>query len=280
MHPELEELNALDDPVDRAKRAGELVAEHQTVVTELSRIRREALEELVARGSKPGEIAKALGMTRARVSQLLSTGPRSERAFLGYGTLTVALGGKREGGKEQNKAGKVVTQEDMNSYERLRDLAQTLGLDTRYEVIQPPGFVNLNRDNLVVICGPRLSPLISQVLESDDKLGFERDQQGWYLVDKRAGQIHRSPMDAGEPRDHAYLGRLPRLDGRGTFLYIAGIHAIGAAGVVHFIENNLAELYAEAKTKRFSTLITCTFNPETLEVQSSQQLSPYYREGA
>jgi hypothetical protein len=34
-------------------------------------------------------------------------------------------------------------------------------------VIPPPGLVDLNRDNLVVICGPRLSPIIAQVLASD-----------------------------------------------------------------------------------------------------------------
>ena len=37
-------------------------------------------------------------------------------------------------------------------------------------------------------------------------------------------------MDNGEMCDFGYLGRLPRPDGRGTFLYIGGIHAAGTSG--------------------------------------------------
>jgi N-dimethylarginine dimethylaminohydrolase len=61
----------------------------------------------------------------------------------------------------------VVAQEDLQAYEDLQALARTLGLETRYEVVHPPCMINVNRDNLIVICGPRLSPLIAQLLESD-----------------------------------------------------------------------------------------------------------------
>ncbi|MGA5505797.1 hypothetical protein [Streptomyces umbrinus] len=73
----------------------------------------------------------------------------------------------------------------------------------------------------------------------------------------------------GSADDFGHLGRLPRLDGRGTFLYVAGIHAIGANGVVHFLENNRAELYREVRTRRFSTVISCRYAPETLDVLES-----------
>lgn len=46
-----------------------------------------------------GEL-KAVGMTPSRIGQLLSSGPRPERAFLGSGRLSVALGGKLEAAKE------------------------------------------------------------------------------------------------------------------------------------------------------------------------------------
>ena len=72
----------------------------------------------------------------------------------------------------------VVSQEGFQAYERLCELARTLGLDAHYEVIPPPGLVDLNRDNLVVICGPRLSPIIAQVLASDPNLGFAHDDHG------------------------------------------------------------------------------------------------------
>lgn len=275
MNSEVEALSELPDPVERAQRAGDLLTHHQAVVTELSRIRREALEELRAKGMTQAEMAAALGMTRGRISQLVTTGPPPERAFLGTATVTVALGGKVEGGKA--KPGPVVAQEDLNAYEQLRELAQGVKLDTTYEVIPPSGVVRLNRENLVVICGPRLSPLIGQVLESDPHLGFGVDEDGWHLLDRKLGQIYRSPMDTGTPGDFAYLGRLPRPDARGSFLYIAGIHAIGAGGVVHYLHQQMAELYREVRTRRFSTLISCEFDPESLEVLRSQRLTPLYR---
>jgi len=270
-----QEIARLAGPTERVLRANQLIAEYQATVAEISRLRREALEELMASGRTQTEIAAELGMTRARVGQLLSSCPRPERAFLGTGTITVALGGKREA--NSRGAGRVVAQEDMKAYDHLRELAKSFSLNTTYETVEPPGMLNLNRDNLIVICGPRLSPLLAQVLESDRSLGFENDHQGWHLVDRVTEAIHRSPMDIGQHRDYAYLGRLPRLDGRGLFLYIAGIHAMGAACVIHYLENNLAELYSEVKIRRFSTLISGDFDSETLEVSSSRRLTPLYR---
>lgn len=265
----------VEDPLRRAREAGELAARYQTAIAELSRIRREALEELVAAGMSQSQIAQRLGLTRTRVGQLLSTGPKAERAFLGSGTLTIAVGGKREA--KAVRPGPVVAQEDFQAYEEFQGLARTVGLETCYEVIHPPGIINLNRDNLVVICGPRLSPLIAQVLASDRHLGFERDDAGWYLVDRVEDKTYRSPMDEGESGDYAYLGRLPRLDGRGSFLYIAGIHAVGAAGVVHYLDNHLTDLYREVKTRRFSTIIRCAFDAATRRIESSKRVAPLYK---
>jgi hypothetical protein len=214
-------------------------------------------------------------MTRARVGQLLAAGPRSERLFLGTGPLTVALGGKLEAGKPD--PGPVVSQEGLQAYERLRELARTLGLEAEHEIIHPPGLVDLNRDNLVVICGPRLSPVVAQVLASDPNLEFKYDGRVWYLVDHATGTAYRSPRDDGEPGDYAYLGRLPRIDGRGSFLYFAGIHAPGNSGVVHYLEGHLEELYGEVRTGRFSTLIACRFDPDTRQITSSQRVTPLYR---
>src|SRR4029453_5748003 len=89
--------------------------------------------------------------------------------------------------------------EGFQAYERLCELARTLGLDARYEVIPPPGMVDLNRDNLVVICGPRLSPIIAQVLASDPNLGFAHDDHGWYLADHAPRTPHRPPPDPPPP---------------------------------------------------------------------------------
>ena len=70
------------------------------------------------------------------------------------------------------------------------------------------------------------------------------------------------------------------LDARGTFIYIAGIHAMGSNGVIHYLDQHLAEVYREVKTKRFSALIQCEFDPDTRKVSSSKLLTPLYTHGA
>ncbi|MFK3733153.1 hypothetical protein ACI2LJ_23155 [Streptomyces sp. NPDC088090] len=82
----------------------------------------------------------------------------------------------------------MITREDLGNFEHLRKLLGGMKLDAQYEVIPPSGTVNLNRENHVVICGPRLSPLIAQILEGDDNLGFAKDS-AWHLLgqDRRQG---------------------------------------------------------------------------------------------
>ncbi|OPG07147.1 transcriptional regulator [Streptomyces sp. GKU 895] len=280
MHADMEQVSGIAEPVDRAKAAIDLMATYQGWVLELSRIRREAIEEAQASGMTQAEIAKRLGVSRGRVGQLASAGPPPERAFFGTDLVTVSLGGKYEAGKTPEQSSEVVTREDIANFEHLRTLLAGMKLEAKYEVVPPTGIINLNRDNHVVVCGPRLSPIVAQVLEGDDNLAFEKDH-AWHLVDRKAGEKYRSPMDEdGSAGDFGYLGRLPRLDGRGTFLYIAGIHSIGANGVVHYLENNLAELYREVRTRRFSTLISCRYDPKTLDVLESRRVTPLYRHEA
>lgn len=271
---DVEKLTAITDPIQRAAQAHTLVTELNEASGEVTRIRRETLEELVSRNVSQVQIAENLGLTRARVSQLLKSGPRPERAMLGYGELTVALGGKSEGDKD--KPGPVVSTDDLGGYQLVSDTARALGLSTRYEVVQPPGTIDLNRENLIVACGPRLSPLIEAVLKADPRFEFDKDEQGWHLVDRATEQTYRSPMDDGENRDYGYLARLPRFDSGGTFLYAAGIHAPGVSGALHYLTTNLAELYEQTKTRRFSMLVSCEFDPETRQITSSEALTPVH----
>ncbi|MGH3923260.1 MAG: hypothetical protein ACRDTT_10400, partial [Pseudonocardiaceae bacterium] len=62
---------------------------------------------------------------------------------------------------------------------------------------------------------------------------------GWYLTGHDT--IHRSPSDDGEHTDLAYLGRLPRTDSKGTFLYLAGIHAPGTLGAATYLTENIED---------------------------------------
>ncbi|MGH3116609.1 MAG: sigma-70 family RNA polymerase sigma factor [Gaiellales bacterium] len=268
-------IGEVKEPGQRARRASDLIEEHQTAIAELSRTRREALDELMSQGMTQTQIADLLGMTRSRVGQLLSSGPRPERAFLGTGTLTVAVGGKFEAGKK--RPGHVVSAEVFAAYEGLSELGRAHGFKTEYEVVPPPGMVELNRTNLIVIGSPRILPFVGQVLAADTKYGFANDDDGWYLVDHQTNQTYRSPTDDGDPVDYAYVGRLPRPDGRGTFLYLAGIHAIGSYGAGKFLQDNLEDLYREVKTRRFSLLVSCEYDPKTRAVEKIERLTPLHR---
>ncbi|MEV1145558.1 hypothetical protein [Micromonospora sp. NPDC049799] len=171
----------------------------------------------------------------------------------------------------------VVSAEMLAAYEKVSNLARGLGLKTEYEVVPPPGMVDLNRTNLIVVGSPRILPFVGQVLASDAKLGFGKDDGGLFLVNHQTGEEFRSPSDKGEPVDYGYIGRLPRPDGRGTFLYLAGIHAMGTLGVAQYLEDHLDELYREVKNRRFSLLVACTYDPMKRSVKKVDALTPIYR---
>ena len=269
-------VTAIKDPRERARAVNKLIEEYQAAVAELSDVRRETLRELLAGGMSQIAIAEMLDMSKSRVSQLLSAGTRPERTFLGTGTLTVAIGGKVEVDKPQ--PGGVVSAEAFGAYEVLADLARSVGLDSRYEVVPPPGLVDLNRPNLIVLTNPRLLPFLSQVMGADPHLGYALDDRGWYLVDKTTGTEYRSPMDNGETMDYAYVGRLPRPDGKGTFLYLAGTHAPGTLAAAHYVSDNIVELHRDLKNRRFSVVIGCEFDPkDRKKIISAKPVTSIYR---
>ncbi|MGW5986186.1 sigma-70 family RNA polymerase sigma factor [Streptomyces anulatus] len=278
----LSQLKELPDPLERAKLAHALAGRAQDYGNEFQVVRNEAMNETLREGQlNSTQLASQLGISKGRVSQLAKGAP-PERLFLGSGKVIVALAEKMEDGNDKDgkkKAiqGPVIATEDFQTYEHLRELAEEVGLEISFERIPLGGNVRLNRNNLVVICGPRLSPLIEQILEGDPHLRFAKDEDGWYLTDRNTGQVYRSPMDRGENSDVAYFGRLPRPDGKGTFLYVAGIHARGSGGVVHWLNHELATVHRELKVRRFSTLISSRFDPETLDITKSERITPFYR---
>lgn len=268
----LEEL-AGADAATRAKRFTEAAADYQDAVTEVSRRRLEALQELVTEGKTHQEIAAILGVSRARVGKLLTTGPKPERALLGTGALTIAVGGKSEGLRPNPST--VFSAESLQARDLITETARTYGLDVTHDMVDPPGMVNLIRPNLVVIGSPRLLPFVAQVLESDRNLGFGNGAQGWYLTE--GDKLHRSPADRGDSADVAYLGRLPRPDSNGTFLYVAGIHAMGTLGAATHLCGHVAELYEQVRTRRWSMLIECRYDPDTRAVLSTEPITPIYQ---
>lgn len=276
---DLQRVKDASEPLDRVRLATEALAEYQNAIAELGKIRRDAVDYLRSQGMTLSDIADKAGISRARLSQL-SGAPRKapERAlFAGAGTTaTIAVDTKQEGGSGRP----VVHQEHTVAIEVLTRTAQRVGLSVgEVEYIVPPGMIDLNRDGLIVVCGPRRSPIIAQMLAADERYGFEKDSKGWFLVDKAAGREYHSPEDSGKPGDFAYLGRLPRPDGKGHWLYMAGIHAPGGQGAAMYLEQQLADLYQDVRGGRWSCLVQCEWDPETRHVERVDLLAPIHHVG-
>jgi transcriptional regulator with XRE-family HTH domain len=260
---------------DRARAASELLTELQAGVTEAARLRRESIAWLREHGYSLAAIADILGVSRARIAQLREAGPPPERVFLGTDRLTVAIPLKTEAASGRP----VVAQEDFAAFNLLADLARDLQLEATAEYIPIGGELDLNRDNLIVVCGPRLSPVVREVLQRDPVLGFDQDEAGrWLLQDRRTGQRYPSPSDLPQPRpaDVGYLSRLPRPDGNGTFILLTGIHAVGSHGILDYLRRELADLYEQVDLQPFSTLIATEYDPLTRQVVRSERITPLY----
>lgn len=235
-------------------------------------------------GFRNTEIAPRAHLTPQRIGQIMAAlGHGPERAFWDPddGMVVVAVGEKTEAPKPASgPLGPVVTTEAREAYEILSRVLSGQGLDAEYEPVAADdgGYVNLNRRGLVVVCGPRLSPLLAQVLESDPVLGFGHDAAGWYLQDRRQDKVYRSPLDDGVFADYGYLGRLPRPDGKGYFLYLGGIHAAGLAGAALYLEQHLTELWEQVRTGRFSLLVRCNFTKDRHVTTVELVAGPYVHE--
>lgn len=259
----------------RARTTHAWMAEVNEVGTELAQMRRDALAELVAENWTHKDLGDMLGMTRARIGQLLSAGPRPERALFGTGQLTVAIGQKREGPKRSPVTTPVISGPMAAAWDLIVRTASDYGLDVVKDPIPPENGdkLRLNRPNLIVLGSPRVLRLMEQVLHADRNLGFGMEDGLWHLTER--GRILRSPSDEGELADYAYLGRLPRTDGRGTFLYMAGIHAMGTLGAATYLTSNIEELYAQVKTRRWSVLVECHYDSDH-NITAADRLTEIY----
>ena len=105
------------------------------------------------------------------------------------------------------------------------------------------------------------------------------DNSEWALRDTATGTLHRSGSDGdpASPHDVASLGRLPRPDGNGTILAIAGIHPQGSLGVARLLATDISVLWGQAADGRFSAIVGTDYDPATHEPVQTELLSPLYR---
>ncbi|MFD0544939.1 sigma-70 family RNA polymerase sigma factor [Streptomyces mexicanus] len=276
MSDELQRIMAIDDPYLLLREVTTRLADAQQEVTELARIRRRVVQDLHAQGLSYAQIAAKAGLSRGRIHQIRHTGPGPEGAFLGRGAVTVATPLRRD----DERGRTVVAVDDVSSGKRLEELARTHGLDVTSEHVPVSGEIDLNRDGLIVVCGPRMSQAMWDTYAQDPVLQWQRAEDGpWTVVDRQTGTVHRSGQDSdpARPYDVGYLGRLSRPDGNGSLLAIAGIHTQGSLGVVQLLANDLNTLWGQVGDHQFSTLVGVEYDPETSEPRSVELLCPLYR---
>ena len=183
-----------------------------------------------------------------------------ERQFFGIGPAELAVPLR----SDTSRSFPVLAAEDDQARQLLTDQLTGMAIPVTHTGIGADRPWVPVSDNLIAICGPKSSPAIAAILESDPVLAFEAGDDGrWTIRDRRTGRIFASPMDDGQHKrsDVAYLGRLP-FDEHRDLLLVAGVHAIGSLGAVHFLRQQLPELYTAVGTARFSIVIASNYEDD------------------
>lgn len=275
MPGDYEHIARITDPFELLRAATSRLNEAQQEVTELARLRRKVIQDLHAQGLSYAQIAEAAGLSRGRIHQIRHTGPAPEGAFLGTGAVTIVTPLRRDDATRRQ----LVALDDVTAGKWMEDLARALGLAITAEHVTADGDIDLNRPGLIVICGPRMSAAMRAAYDTDPVIRWEHDITGWALLDTATGTTHRSGSDENpaKPQDVAYLGRLPRPDGTGTFLAIAGIHPQGSLGAVRLLSTDISSLWGQVAGSRFSVVVGTDYDPGTHEPVRTELLSPVYR---
>ena len=264
-----DEVRAEIDPLRRAQRAGELITTYQQRSTELARLRRAAIDELARNGAMSTEIARKLNLSKGRITQIRQTAPPAQRAFFGVGPVTVALPLREVPGRLQP----MIASEDSRASDMLRGLLERLSFQVETFGIPPDGRWT-PRGDTVAICGPKSSRVTAEAIASDPLLTFAPDDAGrWVITDRRTGAVYTSPLDDASSQgwtDIAYVARLPIATG--SILVIAGVHALGSVGAVHYLTDHLPDVYGQVGTRNFSMVVRSSHDAD--EVISSEAVMP------
>lgn len=277
------ELREIKDPVERARRASALIDELASASSRVSGIRLDAIAEMQAAGMNQTEIARNTGMTRARISQLLKTAPPPERALLAPDPGPVTICAIEKPGGDRGRPS--ITRSTMLASDKLRDLASSYGVEANLETIPAPGFIDLNRPNLVVLIGPRSSMLVAQAVSADPVIKWSPDGHGdWFFTDTKTGAEYHSEFDgdwrgARPPQTcYAHIGRIRRPDGEGGCLYLAGEHSPGVAGAVELFCRDITPLWDQARRSLWSAVAEVTVDDQTT-VTDVRLVTPVYVHG-
>lgn len=245
------------DPIRRGRRATELLSVYQQRAAELARLRRAAIEDAhQSQGMSYTQVAAAMGITKGRISQIRGTAPAPERAFFGTGPVSVGVP-LRHGVIDRQRP--LIAAEDAQTGEELARLLAGYALAvTRYQI--EPGTAAPPSGDTVVICGPKSAPLGAALLARDAALDMREEAGRWWIVHRASGDQYGSPADEQAPADAdlAYVGRHQYDDH--VAVHIAGIHAIGSLGAVHYLTGHLAHLFAQAGDRSVSLVVRASYD--------------------
>lgn len=269
---DIEVLRNIEDPIERGRRAGQLLNQYQQSANELARMRREAIEMAHEKyGLSYTTVAGQLGLTKGRISQIRTSAPSAERAFFGVGPVTIIVP-ERIG--EYGRRMAVVSSEDDATAEELRELLSGLHLRTT-KVRIPPETTEIEKGDVVLVCGPKSAPVGAILLETDPRIRIISTGKLWEITDLVSGLNYGSPMDTATPTasDVAYLAR--RRQGGRVVVHIAGIHATGSVGVAKYLTENVADLFKKLGDVSFSMIIGCSF--EGTHIASTRAIAGPYK---
>jgi hypothetical protein len=285
---EIERIRQIADPAERARLVGREQSRLSNVIDELAGIRREAIDEMLRAGLNQSDIARELGVTRSRLNKLVTSGPGPERALLvpkprAGALLTVAVVEKPLGAHSRPSV--LVTTQGATA--KLDHLARGLGLQTEVtHVSETTGYIDLNRDNLAVLVGPRTSLLVAQAITADPVIKWRKieddPENNWMLIDTNEGTEYRSDFDVLEPATdeprtcYAHVGRVRRPDGEGSFLYLGGAHGPGTAGAVEVLVRSIGEIWEAAHRNLWSAVVKTTATARGEEVLHAELITPIY----
>jgi hypothetical protein len=275
MSDEVDRIAAIKDPISRLREATERLSIAQQDVTELARLRRRVIQDLHDQGRSYADIAKAAGLSRGRIHQIRHQGPAPEGAFLGSGLVRIVTLLKRD----KIKGRPVIAVEDVAVAQQLEKLAHSYQLEVEQEHVPLGGEIDLDREGLIVVCGPRLSETMRTFYEQDPVISWEEAPSGaWALRDSSTGKLYISGSDQ-EPSEYfdvAYLGRLPRPDGGGRVIAFTGVHPQGSLGVSDFIATEIGALWSEVRDRSFSLVIGVRYDPDSHEPLTVERLTPIH----
>jgi hypothetical protein len=276
---DVDEVESIGDPAARAKAATELLSTRQADISRLARIRQRAIEELRATGLSYAQVGEALGVTRGRIAQIRAAGHALELEFFGHDEITILTPLRPSADGRP-----LVAQEDFAAATDLAKFLNAADIETNLEQVSPEGFVDLDAEGLIAICGPKSSPAIERLIKEDPFIEYTPNNEGtWRIRDRASGAEFFSGSNEEPTRnqDAGYLARLRRPDTGWPMIVIAGVSATGSLGVVDWFANtdNLRTLFRSVGDQPFSAVVTSAFVPSPLNItHSTIAVGPYIHE--